>query len=79
MLSYAVSTVRVNWMYRSTFSLTSALAAAEWSASRPRRLYPRYPLDGKLGGPQSRSERRGEEKILDPNVTRTPTSQSSIL
>jgi hypothetical protein len=35
----------------------------------PRPLYsrgksPRYPLDRKLGGPQSRSGRRGEEKIL---------------
>jgi hypothetical protein len=27
---------------------------------------PPYPLDRKLGGPQSRSGRRGEEKILDP-------------
>jgi hypothetical protein len=27
---------------------------------------PRYPLDRILGGPQSRSARRGEEKILDP-------------
>jgi hypothetical protein len=30
-----------------------------------------------LGGPQSRSGRRGEEKILDPTGTRTPTSWSS--
>jgi hypothetical protein len=41
--------------------------------SRP--LYPRgknplYPLDTRLGGPQSRSGRRGEEKILDPAGTR---------
>jgi hypothetical protein len=28
---------------------------------------PRYPLDRRLGGPQSRSGRRGEEKILCPN------------
>jgi hypothetical protein len=26
---------------------------------------PRYPLDARLGGPQSRSGRRGEEKALD--------------
>jgi hypothetical protein len=30
-----------------------------------RPLYPRCPLDRKLGGPQSRSGRFGEEKILD--------------
>jgi hypothetical protein len=48
----------------------------------PRPLYPqgkshRYPLDRRLGGPQSRSERFGEEKILDPTGTRTPTPRSS--
>jgi hypothetical protein len=32
----------------------------------PRPLYPRYPLERRLGGPQSRSGRSGEEKILDP-------------
>jgi hypothetical protein len=31
----------------------------------PQRKSPRYPLDRKLGGPQSRAEQRGEEKILD--------------
>jgi hypothetical protein len=35
------------------------------------------PLDRRLGGPQSRSGRFGEEKILDPSGTRTPTTQSS--
>jgi hypothetical protein len=30
------------------------------------------PLDRRLGGPQSRSGRRWEEKILDPTGTRTP-------
>jgi hypothetical protein len=38
---------------------------------------PRYSLDRGLGGPQSRSGRRGEEKILDPTGTRTPTPRSS--
>jgi hypothetical protein len=38
---------------------------------------PRYPLDRRLSGPQSRSGRRGEEKILDPTGTRTPTPRSS--
>jgi hypothetical protein len=37
---------------------------------------PRYPLDRRLGGPQSRSGRR-EEKILVPAGTRTPTPQSA--
>jgi hypothetical protein len=42
----------------------------EWSASRPRRFTPggnrtRYPLDRRLGGPQNRSRRREEDKILD--------------
>jgi hypothetical protein len=31
----------------------------------------------RLGGPQNRSGRHGEVKILDPTGTRTPTSQSS--
>jgi hypothetical protein len=39
--------------------LTSALDCGEWSASRPC-----YPLDRRLGGPQRRSERRGEEKKI---------------
>jgi hypothetical protein len=61
--------------------LTSALAGGEWSASRTGRFTPggkspRYPLD-RLGGPQSRSARRGEEKILDPTGTRTVTPRSS--
>jgi hypothetical protein len=48
----------------------------------PRPLYllensPRYPLYRRLCGPQSRSGRRGEEKILDPTGTRTPTPRSS--
>jgi hypothetical protein len=47
--------------------LTSALGRGEWSASRsgrftPRERAPRYPLDRRLGGPQNRSGRRGEEQ-----------------
>jgi hypothetical protein len=50
--------------------LTSAVVGGEWSASPPGR----FTLgDRRLGGPQSRSGRRGEEKILDPTGTRTPT------
>jgi hypothetical protein len=37
----------------------------------------RYPLDRRLGGPQSQSGRRGEEKTLDPPGTRTTTPWSS--
>jgi hypothetical protein len=49
-------------------SLTSALVGGEWSTSRPGRItpgrkIPRYPLDKRLGGPQNRTGRRGEEKI----------------
>jgi hypothetical protein len=43
----------------------------------PRGKSQRYPLDKRLDGPQNRSGRRGEEKILDPNGTRTPTPRSS--
>jgi hypothetical protein len=44
-----------------------------------RQLYPRgkrsrYPLDRRLGEPQSRSRQHGKEKILDPSGTRTPAS-----
>jgi hypothetical protein len=56
--------------------LTSALAGGEWSDPRGQ-TPPRYPLDRRLGGPQSRSEGHGEEKILDPTGTRTPTPRSS--
>jgi hypothetical protein len=46
--------------------LTSALDGVEWSASRPGRLIsgkePQYPLDRRLGGPQSRSGCGGGEK-----------------
>jgi hypothetical protein len=38
---------------------------------------PRYPLDMRLGGPQSRSARRGEEKTPDLTGTRIPTPRSS--
>jgi hypothetical protein len=60
-------------------SLTTALVGGEWSASRPGRLPRgerlRYPLDRKLGGPQSLSGRRGEEKILD---YRDPNTSPSV-
>jgi hypothetical protein len=53
----------------------SVLVGGEWSASRSCRFTPgeraRYLLDMRLGGPQSRSGRGGEEKIIVP--TGTPT------
>jgi hypothetical protein len=39
----------------------------------PRGKKPRYPLDGRQGGPQSQSGRYGEVKILGPTGTRTWT------
>jgi hypothetical protein len=58
--------------------LTSALVGGEWSVSRSGRFIfweklPRYPLDRSLGGPQSRSGRLGEKKVLDPTGTRNQT------
>jgi hypothetical protein len=57
--------------------LTSALDGGEWSVSRPcrftpRETGPRYPLDRKQDGPQSRSGRSGACKILAPAGNRTP-------
>jgi hypothetical protein len=49
------------------FFLIWAIVGGEWSASHSGRFTPpwgegpRYPLDRRLGGPQSRSRRRGEE------------------
>jgi hypothetical protein len=66
--------------------LTSAIDGGEWSASPPRQLYswgmsPRYPLDRRLGGPQSRSERYGEEKNLFPllGIEHRPSYSGSVL
>jgi hypothetical protein len=58
------------WMYRSL--ILDLGTSWRWVVSfTPRLLYPRgksprYPLDRRLGGPQSRSRRRGEENILNP-------------
>jgi hypothetical protein len=50
--------------------LTSALDEGEWSASRPGHFTPRerapVPIGERLGGPQSRSGRGGEEKNSQP-------------
>jgi hypothetical protein len=58
--------------------LNSVLGGGERSASRPGRFTtgercPLCALDRKLSGPQNRTRRRGEEEILDPTGTRTPT------
>jgi hypothetical protein len=47
-------------------------------AALPQGKEPRYPLDRRLGGPQSRSGRNGEEKNSHPrreSNTRTPIAQ----
>jgi hypothetical protein len=59
------------WQYSSTHSLNSAFNRSEWPDSRsgrfiPRERSPRYSLDRRLGGPQSRSGRGGEEKNSQP-------------
>jgi hypothetical protein len=53
--------------------MTSVLVGDERSVSRPGR-FTAGTHDKRLGGPQSRSGRRGEEGILDPTGFRTPTS-----
>jgi hypothetical protein len=69
------------WMYRSMFSWPQHYLEVRGQlhvpAALPRGKSPRYPLDRRLGGPQSQSRRRGKEKILDFTGTRTPTPQSS--
>jgi hypothetical protein len=44
-----------------------ALDGGEWSASPPEKE-PWYPLDRRLGEPQSRSVRGGEEKNSQPQL-----------
>jgi hypothetical protein len=56
--------------------LTSALGGGEWSTSRPGRFTPDTHWIGSVDL-KSRSGRFGEEKILGPIGTRTPTPWSS--
>jgi hypothetical protein len=49
----------LEWRCRLHVFLTSALDEGKWSASHPG---PWYPLESRLGRPQSRSRRGGEEK-----------------
>jgi hypothetical protein len=44
-------------------------------AALPSGKSPTYSLDRRLGGPQSPSGQRGEQKILDPTWSRTPVFQ----
>jgi hypothetical protein len=48
-------------------------------AALPPGKRPRYPLERRLGGPQNRSGRRVEEKIVGPTGTRTSTPLSRTL
>jgi hypothetical protein len=45
----------------------------------PRGKSPQYPLNRWLGGPQSRFQKRGEEKILDPIGARTPADAFGLI
>jgi hypothetical protein len=64
------------WRYSTTLSLTPALDGGEWSALRPGH-YPQrksswYPLDRRLGEPQSRSGWGNEEKNFQPRRKSNP-------
>jgi hypothetical protein len=65
------------WRCSSTHYLASALDGGELSASRPGRFTLKgksswYPLDRRLGGPQSRSECGGKEKHSQPLLLLEP-------
>jgi hypothetical protein len=66
------------WMYRSTFSWPRHYFGVV--RFKPRSLYPRYPLDRRLGGPQNRSGHEENscpyrDSNPDPSVVQ-PVSQS---
>jgi hypothetical protein len=67
------------WMYRSHFSwyrhYLDVSGQVHAPPALPRGKSLRYPLN-RLGGPQSRSGRRGEERILDPTGTRISNPRS---
>jgi hypothetical protein len=69
------------WMCRSTFlDLGTSWRWVVSFTSRPHYRQgksPRYPLDRRLGGPQSQSRWHGEVKILATTWIRTPTPWSS--
>jgi hypothetical protein len=51
--------------------MTEVIDQFHASAGSPSGKFPRYPLGRKLGGPQSRSGRYGEEKNLSPSGNQT--------
>jgi hypothetical protein len=51
--------------------MTSALGGGEWLASGPGERAPRYPLNRRLGGPQSRSGRREETRVFEKEEVTT--------
>jgi hypothetical protein len=65
------------WLHSSTFSWPQNLLEVSGQLYAPAALppgkSPRYPLNTRLGAPQSRSGRRGDDKIYDPSWTRSPT------
>jgi hypothetical protein len=63
--SYITNFVHLNCYKRFGFFL---IFMCTWNSGKS----PWYPLDRRLGGPQSRSGQYGEVKILDPTGTRTP-------
>jgi hypothetical protein len=74
----------VEWLYRSTFSWPRNYLDVTGQLHAPAALPPgketRYPLDRRLGGPQSRSGQYGEVKILDPiGLELRPLGRPAIL
>jgi hypothetical protein len=69
------------WLYRSTFSWPRHKLEVSGQLHAPAALPPGkdppVPLDRTLDEAQNWSGRRGEEEVLDPTGTRTPTSPSS--
>jgi hypothetical protein len=69
----------MEWRYTQPF-FTSALDGCDWSATRPVRftpgeIAPEYPLNTRLGGLYSRSQRCGKEKNIAFVRNRTPAVQ----
>jgi hypothetical protein len=60
------------WMYSSTYSLTSALDGREWSASRSGRCTPREGARGSLMSPRAVQNAVVKRKILTPSRESNP-------
>jgi len=63
--------------------LNAMLDGDEWLTSLPGQLtggkQPEYPLNGRLGGPQSQSKHFGDDKILLPLMEFEPRSVQPVL